>query len=117
MAVVFKSGDLRRSIQIQQRSATIDSVGGQSTTWTTVATVWADIQPLSGRELMAAQEVQAEVSHTISIRYQPLFSDPKAMAAMRVLYGTRIFNISASMNVDERNRLITLMANEGLNDG
>lgn len=118
MAVVFKAGDMRHKIDIQQRSTTQDSFGGQSQTWTNVATgIWADIQPLSGREIMAAEAVQAEVSHTITIRYKASFDDPVAVAAMRAVYGSRIFNISAKINVDERNRIIQLSANEGLNKG
>jgi head-tail adaptor len=36
---------------------------------------------------------------------------------MRVLFGARVFDINASMNQDERNRLVMLQAKEGINNG
>ena len=113
----LRSGSLRRRITIQQRSATKDTFGGQSTTWATIATVWADIEPMSGRELLAAQEVKSEVTHQITVRYQSIFADPKVVAGYRVLYKSRIFNIQSAMNEGERNRIVTLSVSEGLNEG
>jgi len=51
------------------------------------------------------------------IRWKAIFADPKLVATMRILYGTRIFNIHDSQNVDEGNRIILLSASEGLNHG
>lgn len=114
----MRAGQLRRQITIESRATSVDAdYGGQSTTWSTTATVWADIQPLSGRELFAAQQFGSEVSHVITVRYQSMFDDPKAVAAMRVNYNGRYFNIHACINTDERNREVQLMASEGLNDG
>jgi SPP1 family predicted phage head-tail adaptor len=113
----MEAGRLNHRIVLQSRSSTIDSVGGQATTWTPVATVWAQIQPLSGRELIAAQASQSEISHRITLRYQAAFADPQTVAAMRVVYGSRIFNIAAALNQSENNHTLVLMASEGLNDG
>jgi len=117
MAVVFKAGDFRHRVTIQRRSTTIDAVGGQSNVWTDVATVWAIIEPASGRELLAAQAMQLDQPATITLRYQPQFSDPKTMAAMRAVYGSRIFNIASVQNAEERNRILVMTCSEGLNDG
>lgn len=114
---MISAGRLNRRIIIQQRAVTQDSSGGQVETWTAVATVWSAIEPLTARELMAAQAVQSEVSHSITIRWQAAFADPKAVAAMRAVYGARIFNIAGSMNTEERNRELILTASEGLNKG
>lgn len=112
----MQAGALRKRITLQQRDTTVVD-GQQALTWTTVATVWSSIEALSARELFAAQAVQSEVSHVITVRYRPELADPKAVAAMRAVYGTRIFNISGAMNLDERNRTVQLMASEGLNNG
>jgi len=61
---------------------------------------------------MAAQAVQAETSHLITIRYRP-----GIVAAMRAVYNGRIFNLSAPMNTDERNIEMVIPAVEGLNRG
>lgn len=118
----MRAGTLRRRILIQIRQVTQDTFGQQVTNWIDLLTnVPADIQALSGRELIAAQAVNSEVTHQIVIRYHPLMADPVKVAAMRAIYinegVTRYFNIQSGINVDERNREIDLMAVEGLNKG
>ena len=113
----LRAGTLRHRITLQQRSTAQDSVGGQSVTWSDVATVWASIEPSGGKELMAAQAMNIGIPSTITMRWQSLFSNPKALAAMRVIYGSRLFNIHASNNPEERNRVLVLLCSEGLNDG
>ena len=36
---------------------------------------------------------------------------------MRVVFNGRHFNINAAINEDERNRTLTLLVSEGVNDG
>jgi len=104
---------LRHRITIQSRSTTPDAYGGQPTTWTDFAVnVAAAIRPLSSRELMAAQAVQAETSHMITIRYRP-----GIVAAMRAVYKGRYFNLATPLNTDERNIELVIPAVEGLNNG
>lgn len=113
----MRAGDLRRQIALQTRATVQDTFGGQSQVWTTAYTVWAQISPLSGRELLAAQAVRSEVTHTITIRWRSELADPMALAAMRAVYNGRIFNIHGARNLDERERTYELDASEGLNNG
>lgn len=115
--VGIRAGELRRRVTFQTRSTAQDSVGGQLTTWTDVATVWAGIEPLGVGERLAAAAEHVDASHTITVRYQALFADPRAVAAMRAVYKGRIFNIVGSMNEEERNRNVVLQVREGLNEG
>jgi SPP1 family predicted phage head-tail adaptor len=117
MSVVFKAGDYRKRLIFQERSTSQDSFGGQSETWNEVVTVWGEITPLTSREQMAAAAVQVNLSHYIFVRFHPLLADPKAVSAMRVLYGSRIFNLSAPLNTEERNIELVIPAIEGLNKG
>lgn len=114
---VPSAGRLNTRLTLQQRSTTQDASGGQSTTWSDVATVWAFVRPLSGREIIAAQAVNSELTHQITIRWQAAYASPKAMAAMRLVAGGRIFNIQSAANEREENRYLVMMATEGLNDG
>jgi SPP1 family predicted phage head-tail adaptor len=95
----------------------LDSYGQQVTSWSDAFTTWASIEALSARELFAAQAVQSEVSHRITVRYRTDLANPAATAAMRAIYNGRIFNIQGATNVDERNRTIEILASEGLNNG
>lgn len=111
------AGALNQRITLQQRSIAPDTTGGQLATSTDVATVWAEVVPLSGCELIAAQAINLETSHQITIRWQSVFANSKAVAAMRVVYKGRYFNIGSAINEYESNSTLTLLATEGLNDG
>ena len=113
----MRAGALGQRITLQQRTIAQDATGGQLATWTDVATAWAEVTPLSGRELIAAQAVASETSHQITLRWQPAFVDPKRVAARRIVFNGRQFNINAAINEDERNRMLTLLVSEGLNEG
>lgn len=114
---LVRSGTLRKRLTFQAKAQDQDGLGQPHNTWSDRFTCWGEIAPLSGRELLAAAAVQSALTHTITVRFRPELANPKAVAAMRVLYGGRVFNIHASINEDERNRLVTLSAEEGLNNG
>ena len=111
------AGIFRKSVKFQTRDVTVDSYGQQSTSWSDAFSTRARIEPLSVRELFAAQAVQSEISHRITVRYRSQFANPTAVAAMRVLFGTRVFNIIGALNIDERHGIVEISASEGLNDG
>lgn len=63
------AGRLRHRVVIQQASETQDSTTGAITTsWTTFATVWAAIEPLSARDFIAANAEQSKIKARIVIR-------------------------------------------------
>lgn len=112
MSHTLQSGALNRRITLQNRFASVDSYGQQSTIWSDQLSCWASITPLSGRELVAAQAMNAEVTHEIRIRYRPGIT-----AAMRATYQGRIFNIQAVTDVDTAHVELQLLCSEGLNNG
>jgi SPP1 family predicted phage head-tail adaptor len=113
----ISAGQLNHRVRIQQPAVVKDALGAPTQTWTDLATVWADIQPLSGREARIADRIAAEVSHQITVRYRPEFDDSKAVAQMRLLYRARVFSIHTALNDDEANVAVILLASEGLRDG
>lgn len=113
----ISAGQLSHRIRIQQPTAVKDALGAPTQTWTDVATVWADIQPISGREARIADRMAAVVSHQITVRHRSEFNDPKWVAQMRVLYRARVFSIHAALNEDEANVAVMLLASEGVRDG
>lgn len=61
---------LNKRVTIKQLTTTTDEYGQPIDTWTDVATVWAAIEPLRGREYFAAMAEQADVTTRIRIRYR-----------------------------------------------
>ncbi|TCG08375.1 head-tail adaptor protein [Paraburkholderia steynii] len=117
MSVSVRAGTLDRGISVQQRTTQRDSFGQQIIAWSEIKTVYAHIEALTGSERDAAMSISADISHRITVRYDDIWSDPKTVAAYRIVYGTRTFNINAPMNIDEANRLVELLCTEGLTYG
>jgi len=98
---------LRHRITIEQVTETVNSVGEPIITWTTFAIVWASVAPLDGREFWASKQINSEVTGKIKIRYLSGIN-----TKMRVLFGSRVFDIEAILNVEERNKEMTLLVKE-----
>ncbi len=62
--------DLSERVDIQQRVATSDGFGGQDITWTTLATVFADVQPTAtlSREHGEADQRNVVAGYRVRIR-------------------------------------------------
>lgn len=105
------SGNLRHKVQLQEKQITQDpNTGEMQTTWATVASPWAEIVPMSGREFLAASAEQSEVRGRIVIRYRE-----DVTASMRVVYRGKYYNILAVLPDAESGREhLTLMTGEGV---
>ena len=64
----MRSGELRERVTIQRKAAMQDDFGAEVPTWAAVATVWAKVEMLSGREFIAQGRAEAAVTHKITIR-------------------------------------------------
>ena len=112
MSNALKAGDLDKRVTIQAPTETRDAGGAVVVTWVDVATVWAAIEPLRGRELIAAQAEASEVSGKIRLRYLSGITSKH-----RVVYGARIFDVVAPVNPKERGEALELYVREGPNEG
>ena len=102
-------GRLRRRLTIQAESPSADGLGGQARAWTDVATVWARVVPLSGSEQLHGMQLEARISHRITIRHR---ADVTARHRLRL--GGRVFNIRAAVDREERGRWLELLCEEGV---
>lgn len=109
----FDSRRLRHRISIEQQVTETDSSGAIETFWEYVTTVWAAIEPISGREMLLAEQVQSGVNTRIITRYR---SDIDA--SMRAKHNGRIYNIEAAIpDQDSGIEWMTLQCSIGLNEG
>lgn len=93
-------GRLRERITIQSSTAASDSAGGQTLTWANLATaptVWARVEPLQGREVVKAMQIQGPFTHRVTLRYRTDLT-----LAMRVLWGSRYLNVRAILSNEQR---------------
>lgn len=106
-------GRLDKRITIQRRSATKDSYGQEVNQWVDIATVWANIKPIGGRERLRSMVVESSLTHTVMVRYRESLMPPTLADAWRIQYGTRIFNITAAMDMEEDHRWVVFDCTEG----
>ena len=99
-------GRLCRSITIQKKIGTYDSYGQEVLEFVDIATVWANVKPVTGREKLRAGAYDSTLSHTVAVRYQPELLPETAADAWRILYGTRILEITAAQDMDDARKFI-----------
>lgn len=103
-------GDLHERVELQsntQADAPRDAVGGNVPNWVAVAVVWARVQPMSVGEQYRRHQMQANANWKVTIRHRADLS-PK----MRVVWGTRQFEVKGVTNADERKRFLDLACEE-----
>lgn len=112
---------LKHRLVLQQEEPVFDDAGGFTRSWTDVATLWAEIVPItggdsrsntiSGKEIFVAGQVQAQVSHRIFLRWRD-----GVVPAMRLALEDRIFNIRYVAAVREGREMLELLVQEGVAD-
>ena len=109
------SGSLRHRITIQEPVAGSPQQlpnGEPDVAWVDVMTVWASVEPLKGRELMLAQQMQSEVDVRIMMRYRAGIT-----TIMRAVFNGVNYDIKSVVNSELRNIELELMCKTGLSNG
>lgn len=97
-------GKLNKRITIQQQSTTYDAVGQLVESWSTFATVWANIKHKSGAETIKSDAIASTVQASMRIRYKQGVS-----AGMRVLYKDAQYDVLAVLPHVDDNRYVDLV--------
>lgn len=85
----MRAGPLRHRITLEDRVVVLDSDGARTETWEDAFGLLlpAEINPLSGGELVAAAAVQSKVAVRIRIRYRPGVTETMRAVHRGVCYG------------------------------
>lgn len=105
----MRAGKLRQRVELQDRTVTQGSYGEAQVTYSTLDTVWAAVEPLQGREFIEGQQLQAEVTTRIRIRYRDGIAPE-----MRVVHGTHTYDIVSVIEPATARRELHLMCSEVL---
>lgn len=116
----MRAGRLRNKVTLQRRAETRNAVGEIEVAYVDVLDAWASIEPILGREYFAAQQVQADVTTRIRVRYMP-----EAQPTMRIKfvsdYGSPevvdYYDIEGVQPVNERRQETILMCRKRYVDG
>lgn len=111
---------LKHRVSLQQEVVTSDDAGGFTRTWQEIDVLWAEMQPLTGggdsrlntsagKEVFAAGQVQAQISHRIFLRWRG-----DVLPSMRLVFEGRAFNIRYVAAVKEEKEMLELLVQEGV---
>ncbi len=105
--MAIQAGKLRHIVTVQRPAKQHNSFGEEKEIWISTNTRRCDIVPTSARERLLAEQVNQQLTHRVTMRYTPDIKHD-----YRLLFGSRVLNIESIINVDERNKELTLMCKE-----
>lgn len=101
------AGQLKDYITLQYPAKARDDRGGITETWATVASIWASVEPLAGREYFAAGREISECSTKVRIRYRE-----NVRAAWRATLGNKTWEILSVIDPGNEHKELILMCKE-----
>ena len=107
------AGRLRHRVDIEAPVITRGGGGSQDVSWVLFARIWAAIEPLSVKEMVAAAQTQSAIVARMIIRYR---SD--LLPEMRIKHNGTIYNPAGFLpDKDSGLEYLTIPLTAGLNDG
>ncbi|MFO1212802.1 MAG: phage head closure protein [Paenacidovorax caeni] len=100
----MQAGRLDQRVTVEQFTTTTDSWGQPVEKWAPMFTCWAAVEPLTGREFIAAQAAQSEVTARIRMRFRPWMT-----AQDRVIHNGTIYSIESVIDQRSQGRELVLM--------
>ncbi len=110
----MQAGKLQHRVTIQAATETASPSGAKSQVWNEYATVWAAVVPLSGRELVHAQQAQPDVTHKVTLRSGGTVTRDLITPKHRLLYGSRVLEILSVTDENENGFVLTLSCMESV---
>lgn len=94
-------GMLRTPLDLQTRTDVSDKQGGVISSWSTVATLFGNVEPISAKREVRGRAREANISHKIIIRYREDIKND-----MRFLRNDREILIHSVHDLDETSRYL-----------
>ena len=100
----MKAGDLDQRVTVERFTSTQDELGQPIESWAPLFSCWAAVEPLVGREYLAAQAAVSEVTARIRMRFRPWMT-----AQDRVIHNGTTYGIESLIDVRSDHRELVLM--------
>lgn len=107
----MRVGNLRDTLIAQRQSTTQDAMGQPVDTWTALFTRRASVEPLNGREYLAASGENSDVSTRIRFRYDATVGTLKQYDRLtdQSVSPMVVYDIESVIVPRERNREVVVM--------
>ena len=100
----MQAGRLDQRVTVERFTSTQDELGQPIEAWAPLFTCWAAVEPLTGREYLAAQAAVSEVTARIRMRFRPWMT-----AEDRVIHNGTTYGIESLIDVRSDHRELVLM--------
>lgn len=107
----MRAGRLNKRVTFQEPTVVKDRYSDRKTEWGDIATQWAAVEPLNGREFFQAQAENSSVEVRIRVRYSEALAGltPKC----RAVYRGTAHNIVSVIDPVERHAELVIMCEAG----
>lgn len=101
----MKAGQLDQRVTIERKQGGFDALGQPlPDAWQPLCETWAAVEPLVGREYLAAQSLVSEVTAKIRMRWRPWIT-----ADDRVIHDGKAYSIQSLIDIRSSRRELVLM--------
>ncbi len=107
MTTFIDPGRLRTEVALEAATAVPDGAGGYGETWTEVAILFVQVEPVGASARFAAAQMLEDVSHRFTMRHRS-----GVAAGMRFRKGSRLFAIVTVHDPDETGRYLVCLVRE-----
>jgi SPP1 family predicted phage head-tail adaptor len=104
-------GKFRQRVTLQGLQETIDTYGQPVQSWVDLVTIWAEVRPLRGAEILNIKQTWATASHFVNHRFLGILR-PNPKQRYQIQKDFRILNILNVNNVEERNHAYEVICEE-----
>ena len=106
-AVTPPLGSLTDRVQLQRRESTAEPEGGHIASFVPVATVWARVRTISGRQGIAADGRAVTMTHSAVLRFRT-----DLRPGDRIVYRGRNLNIVSAADLNGRRAYLSCVCSE-----
>jgi head-tail adaptor len=119
----MRAGRLDRRVAIQRKTVVLHDDGSAVETWSTIATRWASVNPVSAAERFSVPQIGATQETEFQVRYSEDIADlspldrlvyPIPTGSPEVIPDTSVFDIAAVHEIGRRDglRIIAIRRND-----
>ena len=108
----MQAGKLNKRVTIQAHTETIDEYGYAAKAWADLATVWAHVKNVNGKEFIKSSVELSEVSTSIRIRKRKGLD-----SSMRVIFNDEKYQVVAVLPDEETNDYLDLACKRWVEHG
>ncbi len=108
----MRAPSLTRKLVLEEPQGVPDGAGGFSLVWVAKGTLWATVEPVTGRERAGESVTVSAVSFRVTVRGAPHGAPSRPRPEQRFRDGARLLRITAVTEGDAAGHYLTCYANE-----